>query len=61
MSPMRDEDLLRDPAIRQAVAAQHAAELATTQSYRWLIGWLVIAAMIGVLLILLISSIRLAG
>ncbi len=61
MSPMRDEDLLRDPAIRQAVAAQHAAELTTTRSRRWLIGWLVIAVIVAVLLILLISSIRLAG
>ncbi len=61
MSPMRDEDLLRDPAIRRAVAARRAAEPVSTQSYRWLIGWLVIAAVSGVLLILLINSIRLAG
>ena len=61
MNSMRDEGLISDPAIRQAVEAQRTAETVPTRSHRWLIGWLVITAVIGVLLILLISSIRLAG
>jgi hypothetical protein len=61
MNSMRDEDLMRDPAIRQAVEAQRTAKTVPTRSHHRLIGWLVICAVIGVLLILLISLNRVAG
>ncbi len=60
---MRDEDLIRDPAIRQAVEARRAAlsQPASARSRRWPIGWLVIAIAIGVMVIVLISLIHLGG
>ncbi len=61
MNSMRDEYLISDPAIRQAVEARRAAEIVSTRSHRRQIGWLVITAVSVLLLILLIASIRLAG
>ena len=59
MSPMRDEDLIRDPAIRQAVEARRAAEsVVETQSRHWPIGWLLAGFAICMLLIVLIGLIR---
>ena len=59
MSPMRDEDLIRDPAIRRAVEERRAAEpVVQTQSRRWPLGWLLAGFAIGMLLIVLIGLIR---
>ena len=62
MTPTSDEDLIRDPAIRQAVEARRATEPARTQSRRWRIGWLILAAhAIGMALIVLIGLIQGSG
>jgi hypothetical protein len=60
---MRDEELIRDPAIRRAVAAHHAATSQPTpiRSRRWPTGWLILIVVIGVLAIVLIGWLRLAG
>ena len=59
MNPTSDEDLIRDPAIRQAVEVRRAAEsVVETQSRRWPIGWLIAGFAIGMLLIVLIGLIR---
>jgi hypothetical protein len=65
MSPLRDEELLRDPTIRRAVElrraeARRAAASAPvqTRSRRWQIRWLVIIT-IGVLLVAIAGLIRL--
>ncbi len=61
MSPLFDEDLLRDPEIHRAVEAWRAAESPHPRSRQWPIGWLITAVMIGGLVIALIGLIRLAG
>ena len=62
MSSMRDEDLISDPAIRQAVEERRAADpVVQTQSRRWPIGWLLAGFVIVMLLIVLISRIHWPG
>ena len=63
MSSMRDEDLIRDPEIRQAVEAWRAnrSQPAAARSRHWPIGWLISALAIGGLAIVLISLIHLSG
>lgn len=61
MSPLRDEDLIRDPAIRWAVEARRAAESSQIRSRRWPSRWLISAVVIGVLVIVLVGLLRLAG
>jgi hypothetical protein len=62
MSPLRDEELIRDPDIRRAVEMHHGAASTPTQvrSRRWPIRWLMVAT-IGMLVIVIIGIIRLAG
>jgi hypothetical protein len=61
MDPLRDEDLIRDPAIRRAVAAHRATQSSITRSHHWPIGWLIIVIVVGVLSIVLIGLLRLIG
>ena len=63
MSPMRDEELIRDPAIRRAVETRRvetrrAAAPSSTRSHHWPIGWLLVGIAIGVLLIVVIGLMR---
>jgi hypothetical protein len=58
---MRDEDLIRDPAIRWAVEARRAAEPVRTRSRRWSIGWLLVGFAIGMLLIVLTGLVHWPG
>jgi hypothetical protein len=58
MSPKRDEDLIRDPAIRWAVEARRAPEPVQTHQRHWPIGWLFVGLAIGMLLIVLIGLVR---
>ena len=61
-SPLRDEELIRDPAIHRAVEVHRAASStpARVQSRRWPRRWLLVAAM-GVLLIAIVGLIRLVN
>jgi len=62
MSSLCDEDLMRDPLIRRAVAAQRAAtEPNRARSRHWPIGWLIIAVVSGGVVIVLIGLFHLAG
>ena len=63
MSSLRDENLIRDPMIRRAVAVRRRAALETdrAQSRHWPIGWLIIVVVSGVVLIVLIGLIQVAG
>jgi hypothetical protein len=61
MGPLRDEDLISDPVIRQAVEARRAAGPAPSQPHHWPIGWLISAVAIGVVVILLIGLLHPAG
>ncbi len=60
MNLSRDENLLRDQELHRAVAAWRAVEPAPDRSRHPFIGGLVRGAMIGFLLIVLSSLIRLA-
>jgi len=62
MSPMRDDELIGNPTIRRAVEAHRAAlsQPAPARSRHWPVGWLM-GGVIGMLLIVLIGLIRLAG
>ncbi len=55
---MRDDNLLRDPEIRRAVAAYRDPESPLTRSRHWPIEWLIGAIVIGILLIVLVSLIQ---
>ena len=62
MSSLRDEDLMRDPMIRRAVEMRRAATKPNgARSRHWPIGWLILAVVSGVVVIVLIGLIHLAG
>jgi hypothetical protein len=58
MSPIRDEELIRDPVIRRAVETRRAAEPPDARLHRWPIGWLLVGIAIGVLLIVVMGLMR---